>query len=280
MRALLALAALLVFVPAASAAAVEARFEPPTAPVQPLQGPALGRLDVEVACASLTGELAEPLQLRVVESPAWSTVTVSPATLLARREDCAGGVWRGNATVIVSTTGDAPAFAPATLRLIASRTTGENGTAAGLIEAGYFSIVDDTPAVTSMVGEPQSQLVFPVRFANLGNGATTILFTVEKPANWEVVDPPPLSLGSRQAGTPNEATLPITVQTPFRNGYVDEVAAIVVTWRAHHALNASLAGDSGQFVLQAAARGAHLPVPAALAVAALAGAAVVALRRR
>lgn len=125
--------------------------------------------------------------------------------------------------------------------------------------------VEVLPLNTTKEGPPQSVLLFPVRLRNLGAEDVKVTFTVEHASNGFVLPAPqPLTLKGARDGERGESTLTLGVQTPYRNGRVDEEGTVVVRWAAARVGDAG-AEVEGSFALYPRAKGTYVPAPGLVA---------------
>lgn len=261
------------------AAAPAERLAPGGAPV---------RLPVTlvVACHGNGTLPSATAHFRVLDKPAWADAAFEPADVEVPATACGEGASRVPAVLAVNVTTEAPAFRPTPLRFEASLALGEHAhsvTQEVALEAGYHHALRAELDLEEAVGEPQSVLVFPLRIINDGNAMTRVGFeVVDKPADFMFVMPQPLVLQSRQqGGAITELTVPLTVMTPYRNGWLNETGEVTIRVRAFPVEHPELAREY-EVTLRPGVKGFYVPGPG-LATAALAvvGAALLAraLRR-
>lgn len=236
--------------------------------------------------------------LTIVDAPSWAVATVSPANLFFAVENtpnppATDGTDQAEANVLVSTTADAPAFMPASVRLRveAQPNANLNGSAnetTVTVIAGYFSILDvGTPESTVRVTAGDRRDV-PIQITNLGNGPTRVAAELKIAAEGVAIAPPaPLTLGSRQLGDRNSSanvTFALAVAPDARAG----VFRVEFAFRAEYAGPPQTEGVgegdattlSFNVVIERAAGGVKAPGAEGAAAVLVAVAAGIAGRRR
>lgn len=261
----------------AAEAALSIRIEPLAAPVEPLAGLGAANVTVEAPCRDPAAAApARPVHLRVVEQPAWATITISPATLVPR--DCGAREPLG-ARLLVSTTSAAPARLPATVRIRAEQ---DDASAEAHVEvtAGYVSIVDAAAGAPTARLPAGSRPAVPIAFTNLGNAPTRIHLNVtETPDGWTAETPPSFLVGSVPTGDDEQSTRSVVLGVPSGSSLGGRV---IVAWEAHEEATGER-GETGTVAFVAARERTLLDVPSlSLAGGALAaaGAALVRATRR
>lgn len=238
------------------------------------------------------GLIATPIAMKVDEAPPWAAVTISPTTLFAGTKQDPGKTTCNSdpvsGRILVSTTADAPAFTPANLKITAAAGGNGNikptsGSESTLIRADFFSIIDAVPQTTIQIATPQQQVVYPITITNFGNAQTKVFFEAgDRPESWQVVAPPPLTLDAKQAGGKQTSiSVPFTIQTPFRNGYLNEVGAAVLKVTSNYALDNTKKGDQTTVTTLTTTKGFYVPgFEPLLLVGALGGLALLARRKK
>lgn len=271
---------------ATQTAQVRVDVDPLTRPVDPGSGPTSTTVTVEVPCGAVGQEGSRAVNLTVPGKPRWVTATVSPSTVHVGPGDCEteNGTARVETELRVETTHEAPAFSPANVTVRASSDGLEPGSDDVEVQAAFYAVLDvqtDRPVV---VAEPASQVEFPVELANLGNGPVAVtaeLTNRTAGSGLEPVLPGAVGLGAEPTGGNRHATVTVAVETPERNGYVNEGGELEVTWTARYGPQPSLGGDASTSTFRITTKGFRLPAPGAAAVLpALAAAALVAAAAR
>lgn len=229
---------------------------PVSTPIRPLSGFVTIPVTVQYTYIPTTSVAftTTKIALTVEVQQGWTIVTVTPANLFAPiRTQSVGGQAISEtlaANLLVSTTADAPAFTPGNIKVTAAAnangellaSSGEDQTT---VQADFFSILDATTPTTIAKAGPQQQVIFPIKVTNFGNAQTKIFFDIDsKPETWQVIMPSPVILESRQQGgkaTSKDAN--VVVQTPWRNGYLNEVGAVAVKITSNYALDTKFPGD-------------------------------------
>jgi uncharacterized membrane protein len=183
-------------------------------------------------------------------------------------------VWRAthftgtSPKMLVSTTADAPAFTPAPIKIQAVAETngnlkGSTGTDQTLVTADFFSIIDAQATTTIQVASPQQQVSYPITVTNFGNAQTKVFFEVSNaPEGWQVIPPQPTILESKQQGGKiTQTTVYLTVQTPWKNGYMNTVGAITMKITTKYALDPKVVGDASQISVLTTTKGFYVPGP-------------------
>lgn len=116
--------------------------------------------------------------------------------------------------------------------------------------------------------KPQKVVFFPARITNAGDAATRVAFALaSNPDGLNAVVPPPVALA------PGESKdVLFTVQTPFRNGYVDDEGR--VTYRA-----TPEGGEPQEFAVTVHTKGFYAPGPQLFGAMLAIGMAALLLRR-
>ncbi|MEA3199341.1 MAG: hypothetical protein QOE90_769 [Thermoplasmata archaeon] len=294
----LVLGALAVFVPDASAQKTgQLTFSPVSFadPIKPLR-PAVcqtSTVTITASADSYSGLIGVPVTFSVTKQPAWATVVLSPTTAIFPIQAGAGAAsptFSGTTPlqICISTTDQAPAFSNDQVA-VSGTTTGQSGGAvtggtAFQIGADYFSIIDVNLQEAVKVDRPQTPVVFPVKITNLGNANTKVTITPDTvTGDLTAPAPQPSILQSKQAGGSQiSQDIQLTVQTPYHNGYLNQVGTVTYKVTSAYALDPKLTGDSSVISVVLTTRGFYVPgfEPGVL-FAALAGVAlVIGIRRR
>lgn len=268
--------------------------------VKPLQGSQTftGQVTLTADYSGISGPVGIPVTYAVPNKPAWATVVISPQSDVFAPP--AGGVPGGafytstkTITITVAASDQAPAFSPQTLEITGTTTAtpgaGQPITGRGTttVEAAYFSIIDVNLQEAIRVDRPQTAISFPVKVTNLGNANTKVTFdlgegsTVGEAENaLKPVLPNPITLQSKQAGgSAISSDVLLTVQTPYKNGYMNEVGVINYKVTSAYALNPALRGDESQLSVLITTRGFYVPGPSPLLFLGLIGVVALVLRR-
>lgn len=217
---------------------------------------------------------------RGVDAPAWSAVTISPASDVATLEMCEDGYAERRATLTISASDQAPAFSPGGLTLrvtVGDPPRQEEASVTVAVTADYFALLDVSLAETNKVVAPGETAKFPITLTNLGNGKTRVRFVLDDATEGLTVGPPsPVELGSRQQGAPTTSTtVEVAVRADARGLYVNEVGVVNLRVVPEHAGEPPRTGEERtvSFLLTTKTGGgqdARMPFPVALALVAVA----------
>ena len=173
-----------------------------------------------------------------------------------------------SANVVIYTLADAPAFTPGQIKISAtalpnSDIAGSKATEVLQVTADFFSMIDAQITQTIQLAKPQQQVSYPITVKNLGNADTKLFFEiVSKPDNFEVIPPQPIILESKQrGGKTTQQDVFLTIQTPYKNGYMNSVGAVTMKIRSNYALDATKIGDSTQLSVLTTTKGFYVPGP-------------------
>ncbi|HET6404171.1 MAG TPA: hypothetical protein VFH78_05950 [Candidatus Thermoplasmatota archaeon] len=262
--------------------------------VKPLQGPVsfTGTVTFIGDYSGLTGVVGIPVTYSVSKAPAWASVLISPANDVFPAPSNAqpGTSYSQSKTITITVTASdqAPAFTPDTIEITATT----QGAGAGgrsfsgkgnvPITATYFSIIDVQLAEAIKLERPQTPVNFPVKVSNFGNANTKVSFeVVDISPGLEYTLPIPVVLQSRQAGGSQiSADIQLTIQTPYKNGYMNEVGTANYRVTSAYALDPKLTGDTSTVSLLITTRGFYVPGFSPLIFLAVLGGLALVLRRR
>lgn len=266
----------------------------PSGPIQPLSG--LERLEVTITYRYQPGGadlVATPINIEVTDQPSWVVATVTPSTVYADVEETPGddsGSTEVTATLVVQTTADAPAFEQGTISIEASaqangNLAGSSGTANVPVRAGFYSIVTAQTPKKVVTARPQQNVDFPITVTNGGNANQNIFLSVESGAEQLVqstVLPGTFEVASKQQGSEdNTATVTVSVQTPFQNGYINEPGVLSLAVDSAYSLDPSERGQSTRVTMLVTTKGFYVPGPGLLlSLAGMAGVALAMQRTR
>lgn len=162
----------------------------------------------------------------------------------------------------------------------------EQDTGQATVPVHYRGAIEVVPLTPARQAGPQKQIPYPLEVTNRGAGPVEVHFqVVDKPRSkashggWFVLAPEAIRL--EPGGT---VTVPVTVATPYQNGYNNEGGDIHVRAIPRFAGNESgpdpILGTPVDVTLQADVKGWYVPGPSAAFVAvSLAGLALLARRR-
>lgn len=240
-------------------------------------GPAVAvPIVLEVSCAGNGTLAASTARLALVSAPSWVDARFDEPVLAWPETACAQTPLRVEGILKLGATREAPAFRPDALRLSATVEPNEKGgnhssipTAVEdvVVEAAYFRALAATLEAKEATGRPQDILTFPLRLHNGGNALTRVQFeVVEKPAGWSFVLPPPVTLESaQQGGVLTEATIPLTVITPHRFGYLAEGGEVKVLVRSFPVERPDLV-ETYEVSFEPSVEGFSVPAPGVVAL--------------
>ena len=292
---LVAGATLTAFVPTAAAqqsGSITVTLNAPTEPVKPLQAPLTfnGNVILTTDYSAATGVIGLAVQYTVTKQPAWANVLVSPSSDIFPINPPQPGQTQVTVTrqitVTVTATDQAPAFAADQIEISAvtaappgGRSLNGKGTAA--VVADYFSILDVQLPEAIKVERPQTSTAFPVKISNFGNANTKVNFEVVQAAEGlQYTLPVPIVLQSKQAGGNQiSADVPLSVQTPYKNGYMNEVGTLNYKLTSAYALDPKIKGDESTVSVLLTTRGFYVPGPSPILFLGLLGVVALVLRR-
>lgn len=264
---------------------------PPAEKVKPLQGQITfgGKVEYAADPSGQSNLVGVPVSYKVTKAPAWAAVTVSPGADVITLTP--GQQYTGNRqfTVAVTASDQAPAFQSDTIEITATVTpaapaTPKSAAQSVPIQADYFSILDVQLSQAIQQDRPQATVTFPVKITNLGNGATKVNFALAEggnPQNLALLIPAPVTLQSKQAGGNQiSAEIPLQVQLPHKNGYMNQVGSVTYDITSHYALDGKLIGDKTTLSVLVTTKGFYVPGPGLLLVVGVVAAAAGLLRRR
>lgn len=266
----------------------DTQLKPLQAPIE-LSGKVTYNGDAISPQSSLTGIV---VSLEKLSAPAWSTVVFSPPQILLTFAPQAGQTTASstaNFKVLVSASADAPAFQESEIK-IQAKTNGNQAlpaktqTATASIRAAYFSILDVSLPETIKVERPQTPTSFPITITNFGNGPTKVNFELVTQTaegdKMQIVPPQAITLESRQTGgsaITKDAIL--QVQTPYKNGYLNEPRSVTVKLTSHYATDSTLPGASDQVTVLVTTKGFYVPGPSPILLVGLMALAALVVRR-
>lgn len=264
------------------------QLKPLQAPIE-LKGKVSFSADTLSPRSSFTGVT---VSLTPVQQPSWATVVMNPPQLVLTFTEAPGGQTveaTGDFKVLVSASDQAPAFQETPIVIEAKSSSNQfvsqaTQRAQASIRASYFSILDVALPESIKVERPQTPVSFPISVTNLGNGPTKVNFELLAAATegdkLQIAPPQSLTLEARQTGgsqITKDAIL--QVQTPFKNGYMNEPRAISMKISSHYATDTQLAGQSETVTVLVTTKGFYVPGPSPLLLIGLVGIAAVLFRQ-
>lgn len=274
-RAFVALAGILALAaPAAAAQLPEMHVEiaPFPSALLPPDEEDFTRATIRGDCALLAAAGREPrVTVWIAEAPAWAIVALAPVEVPLTPASCDVETFEVATLLSVKAGIDAPARAPARLRVGAAVEGGPtNASAAGetLVEAAWFASLNVAVRDPVRVADRGAEVAFEIDIENEGNGPAFVSFSVAAPAPGDVhaVLPEPFTLGSGATGGETRGVAVVTLRAPSERA---SEGGVVVRVAATSLVPPTLRGDSLDFILFVSTRGYFAPsVPAALVLAA------------
>ncbi len=217
--------------------------------------------------AGASGLVPVRVALQATDVPPWAVATLNPPAVFMPIQAGQGlTTVTKTAKLMISTTADAPALTPVTIKVKAnsdgnSYLNPANGEGQTTVTADYFGLLDGVAGTTIQIAKPQEQVSYPITVTNLGNGQTKVFFEITgAPEGWQVVTPQPVVLEARQQGGKKTAeTIQLQIQTPYRNGYLNEVGVVGLRITSVYALNADKKGDATNVNVLTTTKGFYVP---------------------
>lgn len=181
-------------VPTQFPSAMQLAIAPFDAPLAPDGGVGVTTLTIDYSyfsAGALTTASATRIDLAVAENPAWATVTLNPSEVRVPTGAPSGlssttAAPQQNVEVRVAVNGEAPAFHPASLRIVA--TAHPNGAIAPtqadvqtLVQADYDGYLDVVGVPATILIERGGSASLPVTITNHANGATKVTAHMDRP---------------------------------------------------------------------------------------------------
>ena len=243
----------------------------------PYDGESRTTVRFEYRCSGMSTEPTDPdmhVAFAVASAPSWAELRVEPTELAL--EPCVG-IRVANATLSGTARADAAATPGDAIVEVAWTTAGMTlrETASVTVRAPYVAAIRVDAPVTHVEAKPQSVAVFPLTIHNAGNGLVKVAFElVSKPESLQVPLPVPITLQGPE-GAIRSGSVPVTVQTPYRNGNLDENGTLVLRLTPFDPLDPTQRGEPQEVSFSVRTKGfyapglQHLGVVAALALAAV-----------
>ncbi|HET6403173.1 MAG TPA: hypothetical protein VFH78_00885 [Candidatus Thermoplasmatota archaeon] len=272
---------------------VTLEIEPFPEHVEPLREPVVTRFVARASCllsdASSGGQVT--IMYLVAEAPAWSAVTVSPATDVKSVQACENGYVRFEGVVQAIATDQAPGFvaAPIVLEAVVGAPGRQETERASVdLTASYFGVLDvqlDHALASVPAGRTHE---FPVTLVNFGNAPTRVDARLTHVDDGLRVEPPErVALASRQHGSQQTSAVVAFRVTPVEgSAFTNRALTFSAAIESYYALDDSFRGTSSTLsflvtVLGGAASAAQkLPIPGAPALALVGALAFVAAAAR
>ncbi len=246
----------------------------PGGPVQPLSD--LARIPVVINYRYSPGGadlVATPINVEITNNPSWITATMSPSTVYAPVEETnqdGQQTVQVESTLVLQTTADAPAFQQGNVQIQATAQSngnmeGSSGTATVAVTAGFYSILNAQTPQKVVTARPQQKVDLPITITNLGNANTNVFLDIESGDEkliQNTVLPSPVTVPSKQQGSKdNTQTVLVQVQTPFKNGYINEPGVLSMKISSTYALDQSVKGMSTRVSSLITTKGFYVPGP-------------------
>lgn len=217
--------------------------------------------------AGASGLVPVRVALQVADLPPWAVATLNPpAVFMTITPTQQATTVQQTAKLLMATTADAPGLTPVTIKIKATSDSNSylksaNSEGQTTISADYFGLLDAVAGTTIQIAKPQEQVSYPITVTNLGNGQTKVFFRITNaPEGWQVVTPQPVVLEARQqGGKKTSETIQLQIQTPFRNGYLNEVGVVGLEITSAYALNPDKKGDTTQVNVLTTTKGFYVP---------------------
>lgn len=143
--------------------------------------------------------------------------------------------------------------------------------------AGGIAITASVPDALRVAG-PQETVTFPVEFRSQSDRDVILRFeVVNRSDDLQVVAPVPLKIPRGQAAPFH---VDVMAQTPYHNGYVNEVGAFTLHVIPHAADDETVTGAPKDLSFLVTTRGWYVPGPGAMVLVAAMGALALLVRRR
>lgn len=276
--------------------------------VQPASSPETWSCSARLDYSSGGTGLTDPLQAAIVsldapETPAWMDVSIAPSTIVSYGPAPGEETARTPVLVTVSLDPPAPAFETTRLEIEPTveqhpREEGDLSTFASVTGAdlsvtpGYVNNYEARIVTDQGQARPQDTLHYRVEIDNYSNGPTRFTFDLvnESPRGFTPLPPEPVLVPAATTGNqtganatlePGHASIPFQVQTPYRNGYIDEHTPVHLIVSSAYAPDPSVTGEQSVLTTYADSKGVYVPGPSTLglALATLTGALFAARRR-
>jgi hypothetical protein len=244
---LIALAALLVIVPQPATAQLGTICNDPaqatlavtgatSSPITPISGQQELRINyVYRAPAHATSITPVPIQFTVSGEPSWANVVLDQTVDFVNIDQQGETHHPASVTLTVSVSANAPAFDRARFQITATAlegtcVSGATNSAPIEVTPGFLERWSTRFDQSILQFGQNTAFQIPMSVTNSGNGAIQVEFRqIEREESTvngrslDVVVPPGLStVGSEAQGQNNRETFNVDVQTPFRNGYMNE----------------------------------------------------------
>lgn len=264
--------------PSGAAHAIPADFAvAPFAGPLPFEGETATDLTFDYRCSGMSTAPSEPnmsVRFAVASAPAWARLRVEPEAI--DLPECTGV---GHVDAKLFGSADRGAVSLEAGKAIVNATWSTSSfelveVAQVRVETPFVAAFDIEAPMLEATERPQMPVVFPVTFTSRATGAMKLAFeVVDKSASLSVPVPNPVTLQG-PGGAQRSATIPFVVQTPYKNGFVDEEGTVTFRVTPSAALDPSVRGEPQEIMVKVHTKGFYMPGPqlvvglAALALAA------------
>lgn len=249
--------------------------------VRPLQGPTTTAFTARASCLLAEESQTVRVSFALVSAPDWASVVAAPSTDERNVATCEQGYAEFEGTLTVTASDQAPGFTPMPIEIeMAAGPDDRRQTARAVVNvsASYFAILDLQLPESQAVIAPGGSHEFTMKLTNFGNAITRVETTLaELPDRLTVTLPPPTTLESKQQGGAQiSADVPVRVDAPEEDGFVNRVVSFSVRLTSAYATDDSFHGDdsTASFLVTVRSgsleRAKELPMPAALGMLAIA----------
>lgn len=265
--------------------------------IQPLGPPGVWSCTADLYYKSAGSGLTDPTQPGIIEIqaegvPEWMDVVISPSTMAFLGPGYGSETVQRPVQVAIALDASAPAYTPTEVRLVPTIVQNPRDGASEFVPLvnaltvtpGYVNLYTARLSHERAEAWPQESVSYGVTIDNYSNGPTRFTFSMpgEPPEGHQPVIPEPLVIDGRtENGTATRGQTVFQVLTPYRNGYLDERAALQLRIDSAYGVDPTLTGPSTLLTTLTETKGFYVPSPAVPAVAlALAIACLLPARRR
>lgn len=281
---LVAILAFALLVPLASGHAIPADFRvEPFVGVIPFDETRSTTLVFDYRCSGMsTAQTEENMSVvfSVAQAPAWATLSIEPREVPL---PACLGVGQVTATLTGSAIRNATSLAPGNALVQAAwHTSGFvlNSTAQVELKLPFVAAFNVELAQSEKTERPQTVVVFPVKLTSHATGVMKLMFEiVDKAEDLQAPIPNPITLQGPD-GAQRSADIPLTIQTPYRNGRVDETGTVTYRITPYDALDPKVRGEPQELTVTVHTKGFYAPGPQLFGAMLALGLAALALRRR
>lgn len=215
------------------------------------------------------GKSISPMILTIQESTdkSWATVVLSQYSAAVKVPDN-GGEIPVKVTGTVYLTRDAPAFSTANIVIKASSTGGtcvqppKEAEGKTSVKAGFYGKMQARLEKTIDGAGQNSKVTIPLIVENFGNGEILTKYKLENAEKTKVdVILPGNIIVPTAIGTSLDPKqiLPIDIQTPYKNGYMNDVAPVVITITSESSEDPEIKGQDATVTALIRTQGVYVP---------------------